>query len=121
MDGLKMDMFNDRIFVLTPNGDVKDLPVGATPIDFAYNVHSDLGHQCVLAKVNGVVVSLDFELKNGDVVEIVTKKNSEPNQYWLTFVVTASARQKIKHWFKTRDFDKNIKIGRDILNKYLQS
>ena len=121
MQGLQMDMFNDRIFVLTPNGDVKDLPVGATPIDFAYNVHTDLGHNCVLAKVNGLVVSLDHELKNGDVVEIVTKKSSEPNQYWLTFVVTASARQKIKHWFKTRDFDKNIKTGRDLLNKYLLS
>jgi len=121
MQGLQMDMFNDRIFVLTPNGDVKDLPVGATPIDFAYNVHTDLGHHCVLAKVNSLVVSLDHELKNGDVVEIVTRKTSEPNQYWLTFLVTASARQKVKHWFKTRDFDKNIKTGREILNKYLLS
>ncbi len=117
---LQTDLFNDRIFVLTPKGDVKDLPIGATPIDFAYAVHTDVGHYAVMAKVNGSVVPLDYELKNGQVVEMITKKNSEPNPFWLSFVKTNSAKNKIKNWFKSKDFDKNLKSGKDILNKYLE-
>lgn len=117
---LQTDLFNDRIFILTPNGDVKDLPAGATPIDFAYAVHSDVGNHVIMAKVNGSVVPLDYELKNGQVVEILTKKSSEPNQFWLSFVKTNGAKNKIKNWFKSKDSDKNYKAGRDLFNKYLE-
>ena len=117
---LQTDLFNDRIFVLTPNGDVKDLPAGATPVDFAYAVHSDVGNHCVMAKVNGAIVPLDYELKNGQVIEILTKKNSEPNQYWLSFVKTNGAKNKIKNYFKSKDAEKNQKAGKDLLNKYLE-
>jgi len=116
---LQVDLFNDRIFVLTPNGDVRDLPKGATPIDFAYLIHTDVGNRTYMAKVDGVAVSLDIELKNGQVVEIITRKNATPNQYWLSFVKTSGARNKIKNYFKEKDSEKNIKEGRDLLNKYL--
>ena len=121
IENLHMDMFNDRIFVLTPRGDVKDLPEGSTPIDFAYAVHSDVGNTCVMAKINDVVVPLDNELRSGDVVEIITKKDSVPNQYWLSFVVTSEAKTKIKYFLKNLDPDKNFKEGKDLLNKYLES
>jgi len=117
---LKLDLFNDRIFVLTPSGDIMDLPSGATPIDFAYLIHSDVGNRTYMAKVDGIAVSLDTELKNGQMVDILTKKSAEPNRYWLSFVKTSSARTKIKTYFKSKDADKNVKAGRDILNKYLQ-
>lgn len=117
---LQTDLFNDRIFVLTPHGEVKDLPNGATPIDFAYSVHTNVGNWATMAKVNGNVVPLDYELKNGQVVEIITKKNSEPNQFWLSFVKTNGAKNKIKNWFKNKDADKNLKAGKEMLNKYLE-
>jgi GTP pyrophosphokinase len=117
---LQTDLFNDRIFVLTPKGDVRDLPQGATPVDFAYSVHSDVGNKIAMAKVNGMIVPLDYELRNGQVVDIITRKNSEPNQFWLSFVKTNSAKNKIKSWFKSKDTDKNLKAGRDLMNKYLE-
>lgn len=120
IDDLRRDIFNARIFVLTPLGDVRDLPLGATPIDFAYAVHSEIGNHCVMAKVNGSIVPLDFELKNGNVVEIVTRENAEPSQYWLSFVKTSSARNKIKAWFKSHeDPHKSLRAGREILNNHL--
>jgi len=121
IESLHMDMFNDRIFVLTPRGDVKDLPEGSTPIDFAYAVHTDVGNTCVMAKVNDSVVPLDHELRSGDVVEIIRKKDASPNQYWLSFVVTSEAKSKIKHFLKNLDPDKNFKEGRELINKYLES
>lgn len=117
---LQTDLFNDRIFVLTPQGDVRDLPAGATPIDFAYSVHSDVGNHCVMAKVNGSIVPLDYELHNGEVVDILTRKNAEPNQFWMSFVKTNGAKNKIKSWFKSKDSDRNIKSGKELLNKYLE-
>ena len=120
LEYLHIDALNDRIFILTPDGHVKDLPKGATPVDFAYTVHTDLGNMCYMSKVNGSVVPLDYELKNGQVVEILTRKNSHPNRYWLSFVVTSSARQKIKAYLRSMDKAKNIKLGREILNKELQ-
>lgn len=116
---LDIDMFRDRIFVLTPTGDVKDLPSGATPVDFAYAIHTEIGNHCAHAKVNGRIVSLSTELKNGDLVEIVTKKSVEPSQYWLSFVRTSFARSRIKAWFKTLDRTANLKTGRDLLNAEL--
>lgn len=121
MESLYMDMFNDRIFVFTPKGDVKDLPMGSTPIDFAYAVHSEVGNTCVMAKVNDVVVPLDSEIKNGDIVSIITKKDASPNQYWLSFVITSEAKSKIKNFLKNVDPDKNLKLGRELINKYLTS
>jgi GTP pyrophosphokinase len=119
IEDLQIDMFNDRLFVLTPDGDVKDLPAGATPVDFAYAIHTDVGHKAYMAKVDGKAVPLDYELKNGQVVEILTRKNSEPNQYWLSFVRTSGAKTKIKSFFRNKDSEKNIKEGREMLNKYL--
>ncbi|MBI5755007.1 bifunctional (p)ppGpp synthetase/guanosine-3',5'-bis(diphosphate) 3'-pyrophosphohydrolase [Candidatus Peregrinibacteria bacterium] len=117
---MKIDVFRDRIFVLTPHGDVKDLPLGATPVDFAYSVHTDLGHRVRLAKVNGAIVPLDFALSNGDVVAILTKKESQPNRYWLSFVKTLQARNKITSWFRRQDIGRSLREGRDMLNQQLE-
>lgn len=119
MENLKIDIFSDRIFVLTPRGDVQDLPVGATPIDFAYAVHSDIGDTCVGAKVNGNIVPIDYVLKNGEVVEIITRKNATPSQYWLSFAKTSHARNRVRSWFRGLDEDKNFKDGRDMINEKL--
>jgi len=119
MEGLRVDVFSDRIFVLTPRGDVQDLPVGATPIDFAYAVHSDIGDTCVGAKVNGNIVPIDYALKNGEVVEIITRKNATPSQYWLSFVKTNHARSRIRSWFHGLDDDKNFKDGKEMVNEKL--
>jgi GTP diphosphokinase / guanosine-3',5'-bis(diphosphate) 3'-diphosphatase len=100
--GLDVDIFKDRIFVLTPKGEVKDLPHGATPIDYAYSIHTDIGNKCIMAKINNRAVSLDSELKNGDVIEILTKRNMEPKQKWLSFVKTNLAKKRIKEWFSEK-------------------
>ncbi len=114
-----IDIFKDRIFALTPRGEVKDLPRGAIPIDFAYSVHTDVGNRCVMAKVNGKVVPLDSELENGDVVEIVIKKDSAPKHQWLALVKTNYAKSRIKLWFSSFDRDNNVKEGRKLLNNQL--
>lgn len=118
--GPSVDIFSDRIFVLTPNGDVKDLPQGSTSVDFAYSIHTDVGNRCYQAKVNGSIVKLDHELSSGDVVEIVTRKNMTPNRYWLSFVKTDMARTKIKASFRNLDREKNVKAGRELINKELR-
>lgn len=100
IDSLKLDIFKDRIFVFTPKGDVIDLPEGATPVDFAYHVHSEIGNRCNGAKVNGKMIALDSALKNGDVCEIVTQKNKKPSQGWLDFVKTNYAKSKIRNFGK---------------------
>lgn len=120
VSGGSVDLFSDRIFALTPDGDVKDLPVGATPVDFAYAIHTDVGHRCHQAKVNGRIVSLDHALGSGDIVDIISRKDPQPNRYWLSFTKTSQARSKIKAWFRTQDREKNIKSGRDMLNKELK-
>lgn len=119
-ESLRVDIFRDRIFVITPRGDVKDLPVGATPVDFAYAVHSEIGHRCHAAKVNGVITPLDSELSNGQVVEIITKKNPSPSRYWLSFVKTNFAKERIKEWYRNLDRDKSIQEGKNFFNQYLQ-
>ncbi len=120
IEDLQRDVFNDRIFVITPHGDTKDLPRGATPVDFAYAVHTDVGHKCVMAKVNGAIVPLDYKLKNGEVVDIITKEDSKPNQYWLSFVVTSGAKSRIKSFFKSEDVEKNMKEGKELLNAFFE-
>ncbi len=119
MEALKLDVFNDRIFVLTPAGEVRDLPVGATPVDFAYAIHSDVGHRCLLAKVNGSVVPLDYKLKSGQVVEIISGSKPQPKLHWLSFVKTAGARAKIKSYFRGLDKDRSFREGKEMINKFL--
>jgi len=118
-ENLKIDIFQDRIFVFTPNGDAKDLPKGATPVDFAYAVHSNIGDHCIGAKVNTKIVPLNYQLQNSEVVEILTSKNATPSRDWLKFVRTAHARTKIRSFFKQVDRDKNIIAGKELLNKEL--
>ncbi len=118
MDTLKMDLFNSEVFVFTPKGDVVDLPRGATPIDFAYMIHSAVGNKCVGAKVNGKMVNLNSELKTGDIVEIITSNTSRgPSRDWLNVVVTPQARNKIRTWFKKEYKDENIEKGQDMLEE----
>ena len=102
IESLKLDLFQSRIFVLTPNGDPINLPDGATPVDFAYHIHSSIGNRCYQAKVNGKIATLDQKLKNGDMVEIITKKNGEPQAGWLRFVKTSIAKAYINKWLKIK-------------------
>ncbi len=118
METLKIDLFDDEVFVFTPKGDVIDLPAGATPIDFAYQIHTDVGHKCVGAKVNGRIAPLDYVLKNGDIVEILTNKSSTgPSLDWINVAKTSGARNRIKQWFKRQRRDENIARGRELLDK----
>ncbi len=114
-----LDLFSDRIFVLTPTGSVRDLPVGSTPIDFAYAVHSDLGNHCHGVKVNGSIVPLQYQLNNGEVVEIITNPKAQPKAQWLSFVKTASAKNKIRAYLRSNDKERNFREGKEILNKIL--
>jgi GTP pyrophosphokinase len=123
VDSLKSDVFEDRVYVFTPKGDVIDLPAGSTPIDFAYHVHTDIGHRCRGAKVNGKLVNLDYSLKTGDRVEVLTAKRGGPSRDWLNqnlgLVKTQRARSKIRHWFQKQAFEQNIVQGRELLEKEL--
>lgn len=119
MEQLSTDVLSDRIFVLTPGGRVLDLPAGATPMDFAYTVHTEVGHTAVGAKVNGKIAPLDSTLQNGEVVEILTKRENTPNRFWLSFVKTDSAKTKIKAYFNALDHEENIAAGKELLNKQL--
>ena len=121
VEGIKLDIFQDQVFVFTPKGDIKDLPAGATPLDFAYRIHTDVGHRTIGAKVNNRLVPLDYRLKNGDIVEIVTTKGEHgPSRDWLNLVRTSHAREKIRQWFKRKDRDENIVHGRDSLERELR-
>jgi len=125
LESVKTDIFMDQVFVFTPKGEIKDLPKGATPLDFAYRVHTELGHRCTGAKVNGRMVQLNYELKNGDIVEIMaTKKMKAPSRDWLSphlgFVRTSHARQKIRQWFAKEERTENIERGRELLDKELR-
>jgi GTP pyrophosphokinase len=121
VEGIKLDIFNDQVFVFTPRGDIKDLPAGATPLDFAYRIHTDVGHRTIGAKVNNRLVPLDYRLRNGDIVEIVTTKGEHgPSRDWLTIVRTSHAREKIRQWFKRQERDENIVHGRESLERELK-
>ena len=121
VEGIKLDIFQDQVFVFTPRGDIKDLPAGATPLDFAYRIHTDVGHRTIGAKVNNRLVPLDYRLKNGDIVEIVTTKGEHgPSRDWLNVVRTSHAREKIRQWFKRKDRDENIVHGREALERELR-
>ncbi len=120
MEFLKMDLFLGEIFVFTPKGEVKPLPVGATPIDFAFAVHTEVGLRCGGAKVNGRIAPLSRELKNGDTVEILTSPKQTPSRDWLAFVKTARARQRIRHWIRLEEQEQSLKLGRDFLERELR-
>lgn len=124
VDSLKTDVFLDRVYIFTPKGDIYDLPVGSTPIDFAYHVHTDIGHRCRGAKVNGKLVSLDYVLRTGEQVEILTAKRGGPSRDWLNpnlgLVKTQRAKAKIRYWFKKQAREQNINQGRDLLEKELR-
>ena len=125
LESVKTDIFIDQVFVFTPKGEIKDLPKGSTPIDFAYRVHTDLGHRCIGAKVNGRLMPLNYQLKNGDTVEIMSAKvDKGPSRDWLSphlsYVKTSHAREKIQQWFKRRERAENIERGRELLDKELR-
>jgi len=125
LESVKTDIFNDQVFVYTPKGEIKDLPRGSTPLDFAYRIHTELGHHCVGAKVNGKLVPLNYKLNNGDVVEVMTVKGGKgPSQDWLRpnlgYVSTSGAREKIRQWFKKQKRHENIERGRELLDKELR-
>ena len=118
VEALKINFFSDNVFVFTPKGDVKDFVKGSTPLDFAYSVHSQIGNRCIGAKVNGKLVPLNYELKTGDIVEIITSSaNKGPSRDWLNMVKTAQARNKIRAWFKKEFKEENIHKGREMLEK----
>ncbi len=125
METVKIDMFPEEVYVFTPKGEVKAFPRGATPIDFAFSIHTDVGAQCVGAKVNGRIVPLRYELRNGDTVEIRTSPNHTPNRDWLRWVVTSRARTKIKAWLKAEQKERSIAMGHDLctreLHKYVHN
>jgi guanosine-3',5'-bis(diphosphate) 3'-pyrophosphohydrolase len=117
LENVRIDLFPDEVYVFTPRGEVKTLPRGATPVDFAYLIHTEVGNQCNGAKVNGRMVPLPYELKTGDIVEIVTSKNHHPSKDWLNFVKTVKARSKIRHWIKVQEKERSLTLGREMCEK----
>src|SRR5215204_6456453 len=125
VDSLKTDVFQDQVYVFTPKGEIKEMAIGATPLDFAYRVHTGVGHKCVGAKVNGRMVSLDHRLQNGDIVEIITARGSKgPSRDWLNpnlgYIRTTNAREKIRQWFRRQQRDENVVRGKELVEKELK-
>lgn len=119
LESIKDGLFDGDVYVFTPQGDVVSLGRGATPVDFAYRIHTEIGHKCAGARVNGRMVQLDTPLKNGDIVEIITQKNARPSLDWLNFVVTPAARNRIRNWYKRSHRDENVARGREMLEREL--
>jgi guanosine-3',5'-bis(diphosphate) 3'-pyrophosphohydrolase len=117
MDSVKLDLFHDVVFVFTPKGEVREVPVGATPLDFAYAIHTEIGNHCVGAKINGKLVPLRYQLNSGDMVEILTSLSQVPHRGWLKFVRTSRAKTKIKHWFKVEEQKRALELGRRLLEQ----
>jgi GTP pyrophosphokinase len=117
LENVRIDLFQDEVYVFTPRGEIKTLPHGATTVDFAYMIHTEVGNQCTGAKVNGQLVPLTYELKTGDIVEITTSKNHHPSKDWLKYVKTVKARSKIRHWIKTQEKERSMTLGREMLEK----
>ncbi|MCJ7773687.1 MAG: bifunctional (p)ppGpp synthetase/guanosine-3',5'-bis(diphosphate) 3'-pyrophosphohydrolase, partial [Desulfobacterales bacterium] len=117
LENVRIDLFPEEVYVFTPRGEIRSLPSGATPVDFAYSIHSEVGNQCTGAKVNGSMVPLPYRLKTGDTVEIITSKNHHPSKDWLKFVKTVKARSRIRQWIKTQEKDRSISLGREMCEK----
>jgi len=117
IETVKIDLFPDEVYVFTPRGDVKQFPIGATPVDFAYSIHTEIGHQCVGARVNGKIVPLRYELQNGDIVQIVTSPNHQPSKDWLKHVKTSRAKTKIRQWIKSEARDRSVDLGKEICER----
>ncbi len=120
MEFLKMDLFQGEIFVFTPKGEVKQLPMGATPIDFAFSVHTEVGFHCAGARVNGRIAPLSRELRNGDSIEILTSARKTPSRDWLAFVKTSRARQKIRQWIRQQEHEESVRLGKEFLDRELK-
>ena len=120
LEHVKVDLFPDEVYVFTPKGQIMSLPRGATAVDFAYAVHTDIGNRCVAAKVNGELVPLRTELRNGDRVEIITASHAKPNPAWLQYVRTGKARSNIRHFLKTMQYDESAALGERLLEQALQ-
>ncbi len=120
MEMVQMDLFPDEVYVFTPKGEVKEFPKGATPVDFAYSIHSEIGEKCAGARVNGRMVPLRYLLKNGDIIEIITSNRQHPRKDWLDFVKTTKAKSRIRQWIKKEERDESIIIGKNILEKSLE-
>ena len=120
MEMVQMDLFPNEVYVFTPKGEVKEFPKGASPLDFAYSIHSEIGEKCTGAKVNGRMVPLRYQLSNGDIVEIITSSKQHPRKDWLDFVKTPRAKSKIRQWIKNQERDESITLGRNILEKALE-
>jgi len=117
LENLRLDLYPDEVYVFTPQGDIKAFPRGATPLDFAYSIHTDVGHTCTGAKANGRLVPLKYELKNGEIIEIVTSPNSNPSKDWLNIAKTPKARAKIRQWFVKEERERSEALGREMLEK----
>ncbi len=117
MDSVKLDLFHDVVYVFTPKGLVKEMPLGSTPVDFAYAIHTEIGDRCVGAKANGKIVPLKHQLKSGDTVEILTSSTQVPHKDWLKFVRTSRAKTKIKHWLKAEQQKRSVEVGRRLLER----
>jgi GTP diphosphokinase / guanosine-3',5'-bis(diphosphate) 3'-diphosphatase len=117
LENVRIDLFPDEVYVFTPRGEIKTVSSGATPVDFAYLIHTEVGNQCIGAKVNGRIVPLQYELKTGDTVEISTSKKSHPSKDWLNFVKTVKARSRIRQWIKTQEKERSITLGREMCEK----
>ena len=117
LENVRIDLFPDDVYVFTPNGEIKSLPKGATPVDFAFLIHSEVGNQCTGAKVNGRMVPLKYELKTGDIVAITTTKGHQPSKDWLNFVKTVKARSKIRQWIKAQEKERSLSLGREMCER----
>lgn len=117
LENVRIDLFPDEVYAFTPRGEIKTVPSGATPVDFAYLIHTEVGNQCTGAKVNGRIVPLQYELKTGDTVEIITSKKHNPSKDWLNFVKTVKARSKIRQWIKIQEKERSITLGREMCEK----
>lgn len=120
IESVKVDLFPNEVYIFTPKGEVKQFPVGSTPIDYAYSIHSDIGNHCVGAKVNSKIVPLRYELRSGDTIEILTSPNQKPSKDWLKLVKTSRAKAKIRQWFTAEEREKSITLGKEILDKELR-